>query len=817
MDNIVAVLLDAIPRMLNVIWSILCAPIYYLMSLFYNVFVMIPQINILKDLKIEDIYQRITMIIVIVMAFYITFEVVKYVVQPDTITDKEKGTSKMALRIVFVILMLAFIPRIFTIAYDLQGRIINSDIIAKVLLGVKEDSNSIFSSRGSEFSADVFGLFYGLNTEACPLDSSGEIDGSDLKNIDKVTCETAKKAVDFNLELLRGGWTDNPIGHSIMGPISALTRNFGLSWTVSSKDTDGDGKKDIEYVIDFNGFIALCVGIFILWTLMVYGIEVAKRYFQLIYLQIIAPIAIMSYLSPKKDGVFQKWTKQCFTTYLDLFIRLSIINFILLITSLLNDAFFNTSNLIDAYSKDFGVIPKIEVLSWVYIFLIIGLFTFAKKAPKMLQELFPSGGAASSGFGLWDTTKSVVGGTSRAIGGVVGAYTGIRTAHNSNHLKTKQDRFLAGAKGAFAGAKAGFSKGGNIKKARAAATGSIHKDEDTAVSGGSVFGATFQGNKYAQESKGYDREKKRLEDVAKVKDEGKKLGSGHGLMKQTASTLSELEHRNISDADSRGAWNKSMEKTLSDLSVNKNAQEAKTRIAADTHTLYDTERQKIENEARINTEVAQNALDAARTQRQTAVDTLNSYETFVGPLTEEQIAERQNAQKIKDETDQQIKSLKEQIQEIETTKEKKIKQTDQEEQDLIKVMHSKIVETTTDANGNVIETLADAAILTQMENTYKQGYTDSVGTYITPDGKEMTIYSNEKEARIVAAERARESGRTVEEELQDVHANHIDLYTYVKNIGKIQDSANTKISDMSIDPNVRKAKANADASGKSGS
>ena len=77
-----------------------------------------------------------------------------------------------------------------------------------------------------------------------------------------------------------------------------------------------------------NGIFAVIVGGVIAYLLVLYCIDVGTRAVQLAFLQIIAPIPIIGYIAPKKDGIFQKWTKQCITTYLDLFIRTAIIYFI---------------------------------------------------------------------------------------------------------------------------------------------------------------------------------------------------------------------------------------------------------------------------------------------------------------------------------------------------------------------------------------------------------------------------------------------------------------------------------------------------------
>ena len=157
--------------------------------------------------------------------------------------------------------------------------------------------------------------------------------------------------------------------------------------------------------------------------ILMYCISIGSRYIQLIFLQIIAPIPIMAYLTPKKDNMFSKWIKQCTTTYLDLFIRIAIINFsITLITMILGE-----NSIVSEISSSANN-------SLIQIFLVLGLLTFAKKAPDLIQELLPKSVTKASGdFGLsWKKrTDAMVGGkfiydkTKRAPGFIAGGTAGL--------------------------------------------------------------------------------------------------------------------------------------------------------------------------------------------------------------------------------------------------------------------------------------------------------------------------------------------------------------------------------------------------------
>ena len=219
--------------------------------------------------------------------------------------------------------------------------------------------------------------------------------------------------------------------------------------------------------------------------------------------------------------MLKKWAKQCSTTYLDVFIRLAILYFMMLIVSILSS------------SLDFYEMTKNgeQINVFVYIVVIAGLLIFVQRAPKLLKELFPQGGAASLGFGfsaksrlepLGKTISSMV----KPVAAGVGLATGARSifkkgvgADGKKHLglnkdliseKDKKgnkfkDRLKRGATYAVSAAKAGFkgastgAKTGRFKDAQVAAQQSIQGDETTVVAGGSVLGKTFRGAHYQNE------------------------------------------------------------------------------------------------------------------------------------------------------------------------------------------------------------------------------------------------------------------------------------------------------------------------------
>lgn len=371
---------------LRTLMAWLCEIIYSLISYLYNLFINLTKINILSNDTIKPIYQRITLILTIVMIFYVTFQFVKYIVQPDMMTDKEKGAGNIVYKMIAVVLLIAFVPNIFTSAIKLQNAIIGKGVIGKVILGQNYKINDNF---GGTFAYKMLEMFYSV-----PEEYANE-------KCEEIPCAAL---VGMNKKSL----IEN-------GTLPYLTTGINAGKNIEINSYGEKGKIKIAF-INFDGLFAVLVGGFIVYMLVLYCIDIGVRWAQLIYLQVIAPIPIIGFLSPKKDGIFQKWCKQCLVTYLDIFIRMAIIYLILLLTSILLNA--DTGYIFENVQNE-----STTMKTFITIALIMGLLLFAHKAPKMLAELFPKSGTASGNFGLSAKDRGLNHAT-RVLGAATGAATG---------------------------------------------------------------------------------------------------------------------------------------------------------------------------------------------------------------------------------------------------------------------------------------------------------------------------------------------------------------------------------------------------------
>lgn len=555
LDEIIEQGLDIIGGIFNIIWSLLCSLIYGLIVIMFNIFNSITELDFLSTDKISGIYQRLTMIITIVMVFYITFAVVKYIVSPDTVTDKEKGAGAIVMRIVVSILLIAFVPTIFKIGYDLQGRILKTNIISKVIFG-QEDWD--YKTAGSNFAGDTFAAFYRVNASNCKSEAD---------------CKKAQAKVD--------------------SVISSWKKDQGL-WGLAK--ANASEIIDIDNTIQFDGLLAVIFGCFVVYVLFSYNLDMVTRYVQLIFLQMMAPVAIISYIAPQKDNMLKKWAKQCTTTYLDLFIRIAILYFMLLIMSTLSNSF------------DFYEMSKNgeQINIFMYIFIICGLLIFVQRAPKLIKELFPSTeGAASIGFGFNAKTRTepimkAVSATAGAIAGPTRALLKLEKDKNGkkrlkfntdttanikgNRFRDKLHRGLTRgvsmAKAGYKGAAAGV-KNGRFSEATAAARQSVQKDESLVNNGGTVLGHDFRGGHYQDLKTGIKLKIENLEAITKAKDSVANATKEIKVMKTANSYKEEWIQRGIGDPSAREKAMKDIEKATRIYAVSDHNDAA-------TRTTYET-------------------------------------------------------------------------------------------------------------------------------------------------------------------------------------------------------------------------------------
>lgn len=407
---------------------------------------------------IVNFSSRIYALLGIFMLFKISFSILQYMVNPDDFSDKGKGFGKLVTNVLVSLVLIITVPYIFQKAYQIQGIILEDNTLGKLILGQSNSENVAEGSTNAEMAEDlqflVYGTFFSVNMEALPSCESGPVLGTKamaqnrdcLDDLAELLPDGANKLGDFFT-------ADNP------------DRRFdAFGEVVNTKNGDN------QYVFNYMPVISTIAGGFIVVMLLSFCFDVAVRIIKLGFLEIIAPIPIISYMDPKqssKDGMLGKWGKECLSTYLSLFIRIAIIYFAFFVIDLVaNQLLASPSDQIYLNNQA----PEGLMAVFVKVMVILGVLLFAKEVPKLLENLIP-GMSGSGNFNINPIKKikesplaaGVVGGVVGAgVGGITSAAAAFSASRDEGATRTAALKHgIGGAfSGTFRGAKAGALSGG---------------------------------------------------------------------------------------------------------------------------------------------------------------------------------------------------------------------------------------------------------------------------------------------------------------------------------------------------------------------
>ena len=413
--------------------------LYSMISNLYDVFIALCNGQVLDNNTLNELFGRVGMLLGVIMMFRVAFSFIQMLIDPDSFSDKEKGLSKIATKIIIVICMFGVSGYVFEFLRDVQGEIIESNAIAKFFIPVQVNTDNF----GGALSAELFTAFYNLDPA---------VDYSDSNDCGSQFISVAKRKIANDDDY-----------------------SYARSCLLEKGKIEETG--DEEYYISFNWIFSTLVAIFTLYFLLNYCISVGVRVIQLAALQIISPMAIIGYLSPKGDNMFTKWWKLYFSTYIDVFLRIAIINLIIYLCGVImenwnegNGVFWTSVGSPDGVTK---------VL--IGVMMIMALLSFAKKAPELIKQLLPQGFGSGIGLGLKNEgANAIIGGLTGAavgaIGGVAGgkgfsSLTGLVSGIGFGALRGGKAGFGAnGVGGALSGATSAQAKA-NLSRAQAIGNG----------------------------------------------------------------------------------------------------------------------------------------------------------------------------------------------------------------------------------------------------------------------------------------------------------------------------------------------------------
>lgn len=384
--------------------------IYSLIPIIYKLFIYISELNLLESsTALTDLVNRVYTLLGIFMLFKVSFSLLQYMVDPNAFSDSSKGIGKLVTNVLVAMILLVSVPTLFSKAVEIQSVIVESNAIGQLILGNSNGNGTITDEKLNAenigiMARDVqflmFGAFYTLNTTDFPsCSSSTSGNNKELPNaIPFGTVEMALKNNGQCLSEVNEGLASYENAAADRVTLASFfkqaddngtiidSRNFSHFNTLLSWKNDNG-----TYNINYMPLISTACGIYIVILLLSFTIDIGVRSIKLCFLQMVAPIAIVSYIDPKEtihQGKLHNWASQCGKVYLSLFIRLATVFFTMFLVSAIASSVMYTEVGNGGLNKEIQSIGGSEYTIWIYTFLILGAFMFAKQVPAMIESIF---------------------------------------------------------------------------------------------------------------------------------------------------------------------------------------------------------------------------------------------------------------------------------------------------------------------------------------------------------------------------------------------------------------------------------------------
>lgn len=448
----------------------------------------------INDETVKEVIKNLYIIVGIFAFFKIAVLLINSIIDPEKLNEKGKGLSSILWRTVVMLVILVLTPFIFDAGYDLQNKIMDDQIVEKLILRTGASGDN----PGNAFKTITISSLITVNKfywDDFTSTSAGEAYVGYNSN---GTCNTqeCENAIDkWNETYASGNMNISDISPYI---------------TVSQKNDDGDD----EYVYDYMVVVTTFAGGFIVYMLFSFAIDIAIRVFKLAVLEVISPLFIVTFIDPKStsSGMFSRWLKEVGSTYANLFIKVACISLTVLLVSLLNTE--NIMNINETNTTNTGLIK---------LTLMLGLLVFAKQAPKLISELI---GIKSDGNGLSIGKKLA---SAALIGGAIGkGLDGVKKGIGNQAKKVAR-----GIAGNAAGRLAGTAAARRITRDKQKDEGSLRskykQNREAGMSRKEALGSYF--------SEGRKRMNERAQAGIKGGQYGAVSGSRTGLKAKNASEV----------------------------------------------------------------------------------------------------------------------------------------------------------------------------------------------------------------------------------------------------------------------------------------
>ncbi|MDD4795170.1 MAG: hypothetical protein PHG03_01240 [Bacilli bacterium] len=404
---------DWLANTLNAIGLFLDWILYSLISLMYQVFIAISQVNLFGESTLRLIIDRVFTVLGIAMLFIMAYEIILLIINPDKLTG-ENGAKRLVTKIITSIVLIVLLPTAFKYMQIFQYNVITSNVIGNIILGGSNTSNTgdDIAKAGTNMALTLATTFFHPVENGVEYTYTACLDKVNEVNI----CKTYVDVYDDCLDKNDAGalFMNNKLHNSL----------YLNAW---------ESFLNLESKMVYRPLMSTIVAILALKMIISYCIDIGIRVAKLGFLQISAPIPIAMNITEKNSIFETKWFKSLKDTYLDIFLKLIIIYF----------AMFTITLVPEVISNMWATSGNFLVQGLATVAVILGILQFAKDGPKLIKDLFD--------IDLDISIKKKLGENEYAMRGATAISGGIRGFAQGN------------VGGSLLGAREGWKYGGDIK------------------------------------------------------------------------------------------------------------------------------------------------------------------------------------------------------------------------------------------------------------------------------------------------------------------------------------------------------------------
>lgn len=308
--------------------------LYSLVALAYKIFMIVADLSVFggnipaANQIYDDFTNRIYMILSIVMVFYFSYQLILLIANPDGNT---KGATSVLKDTVISLVAIAVCPMLFRYMAIFQHHILTDGTLVNIVTGNPSASTD---NPGKNLAVIAFTQMY--HPEGTEL--SYFIDGETFdmveyeKSMGYCKGDNTSKARDTICDLYwrdLGGWYCNGNNTTICQAGIAGNEFKGNGKFTLATDPSLSIRIGKDGGMEYYWVISTAAAIAFVWFLLSYTIDMGTRAVKLAFLELIAPIPLTMRIFPKTKPTFDKWFKEITKTYLDVFIRVLVIAFIM--------------------------------------------------------------------------------------------------------------------------------------------------------------------------------------------------------------------------------------------------------------------------------------------------------------------------------------------------------------------------------------------------------------------------------------------------------------------------------------------------------